>query len=381
MVLDNSISPPVVTGTRRRLAFADNLKVVLVVGVVVGHTTMAWTGLGVWVFDEPHVREPLLSILVLLGVIGAFFAMPLFFLIAGAFTPASLQHKGLRRFLIDRLLRLGLPMLFFIVFLSPIIEYVDPDNAGWARGFGPFIPHIWWPPVPGPTWFLGVLLLFSAGYAIIRTVLPRRTADSSPLRIGHLVLAALAVALTSYVVRLAVPMGTEVWQLALGQAPGWVAGFALGVIGAERGWFGQVGGRLGRRTRDAAWVGVVGCVLFIGGAAATGADIETYAGGGTWQSLVTAGLESVLVVAMSLWLIDLFARRFDHQGRVAGAMSRVAYAAFVVHQLILVGLVLVSRHTPWAPEVEFFAVASLGVIGSFVVGSLVMRIPGVSRIV
>ncbi|MDH3398175.1 MAG: acyltransferase, partial [Acidimicrobiia bacterium] len=133
-------SPPVsvdaVTGIRPRYAYADNLKVLLVVGVIVGHATMAWTGVGDWVFDEPNVREPLLSILILLSVVGALFAMPLFFLVAGAFTPASLQRKGLRRFLIDRLVRLGLPMIFFIIFLSPIIEYVDPGSAGWDTGFG-----------------------------------------------------------------------------------------------------------------------------------------------------------------------------------------------------------------------------------------------------
>ncbi len=57
--------------SRPRHAYIDNPKVVLVVGVIVGHATMAWTGVGDRVFDEPHVREPLLSILTLLAMIGA----------------------------------------------------------------------------------------------------------------------------------------------------------------------------------------------------------------------------------------------------------------------------------------------------------------------
>ena len=34
-------------------------------------------------------------------------------------------------------------------------------------------------------------------------------------------------------------------------------------------------------------------------------------------------------------------------------MSDSAYAAFVLHQLVLVGLVLATRHVAWPPEVEY----------------------------
>jgi hypothetical protein len=61
-------------------------------------------------------------------------------------------------------------MLLFIVVMSPVIEYVDPENAGWTEGFWAFTRHIWWPPAPGPAWFLGVLLAFSAVYAVVRTI-------------------------------------------------------------------------------------------------------------------------------------------------------------------------------------------------------------------
>ena len=84
-------------GMRSRYAYADNLKVVLVVGVIVAHATMAWTGVGTWVFDEPHVHEPLLTLAILLEVMGALFGMALFFFIAGVFTPGSLTRKGLGR--------------------------------------------------------------------------------------------------------------------------------------------------------------------------------------------------------------------------------------------------------------------------------------------
>lgn len=360
---------------RRRFGYVDNLKVVLVIGVIVGHATLAWTGVGVWVFDEPHVREPLLSVLTLASVVGALFAIPLFFLLAGMFTPTSLARKGTGRFVIDRTLRLGIPMLFFIIFLSPIVEYVDPDNADWDQGFGPFITFIWWPPAPGPTWFLGVLLLFSVVYAVFRAFHPRRPTGGSRPRVSQLATAAAMIALASYVIRLAIPLGVEVWRLALGQAPAWAVGFALGVAGAECGWQFPLDPGIGKLVRRTAWTSAIACVGFIAVAMATGGDIDDFAGGGTWQSLITAALEGVIVVSVSLWLIDLFQRRFDHQSSTAVGMARSAYAAFVLHQVVLVGLVLATRLVPWPPEVEYLSVAVAGVAASFGLAALLLRVP------
>ncbi|WP_406830572.1 acyltransferase [Pedococcus sp. KACC 23699] len=366
---------------RPRSPDADNLKVCLVVGVIVAHVTMAWTGLGTWVFDEPPVGEPMLSVATLLAVIGSLFGMALFFLIAGVFTPRSLARKGLGRFLADRAIRLGAPMVFFAVVLSPIVEYVDPENAGWAKGFGAFAVHTWWPPVPGPTWFLGVLLLLSVVYAVTRTLLPARTSHPTPLRARYLVTAGAVVALASYALRFAIPLGQERWHMALGQAPAWVVGFTLGALAGERGWFDPIEATMARNGRHVAWGALAGCVVVIGLASALGANIDDFGGGGTWQSLVVAALEATLVVTVPLWLLDLFRRRFNHQGPLAREMSRAAFAAFIVHQVVLVGLVLASHHVPWAPEPKYVTVSVLGVLGSFAIGSLLVRLPGVSRVI
>jgi hypothetical protein len=380
-LLEHPAAPVDATLTRpSRYAYADNLKVLLVIGVIVAHATMAWTGVGTWVFDEPPVREPLLSALSVLELVGALFGLALFFLIAGAFTPRSLVRKGLRRFLVDRAVRLGVPMVFFILVLSPVVEYADPDVAGWTRGFPAFAVHTWWPPVPGPTWFLGVLLVFSAVYAVVRTVFPRRPA-TTPMRARHLWAAGMIVVVGSYLVRIAVPLGEERWHLAVGQAPAWIVGFTIGVVGAERGWFDRIPSTTSRRLCQVGWAAVAGTALVLGTANALGADLDPFGGGGTWQSLVVTVIEAALVVAMSLWLLDVFRRRFDRQGPLLGVLSRAAFAAFVVHQVVLVGLVLATRHVPWPPEVEYLGVAALGVAGSFALAWLLLRLPGVSRIV
>jgi putative copper export protein len=171
--------------------------VLLVAGVIVGHVTMAWTVDEAWVLDEPPVREPLLTLLNLVALVGVLFAMAAFFVIAAAFTPRSLERKGLRRFLTDRTLRLGVPLVFYLLVLAPLVEYVDSDFADWDQGFPPFVTYIWRHPAPGPMWFLEVLLLFSVVYAVVRTVLPRRTTAPSPMRARYLLAAGLFVAVLS----------------------------------------------------------------------------------------------------------------------------------------------------------------------------------------
>lgn len=368
--------------TPSRLAFADNLKVALVAGVIVAHATMAWTGLGGWVFEEPPAREPLLGVLRMVLVVGVLFGMPLFFLVAGTFTPASLERKGLRRFAADRTIRLLVPMAFFILVFTPPVEYVDPGNAGWSRGYWAFVPYIWWqwPPPPGPTWFLAVLWVFSLAYALLRTRWPRRTPGAVPLRAWPLVVAAATVTAASYLLRLAVPFGEERWHIAVAQAPGWIMGFTIGALAGEQGWFRSLEPGLAPRIRHVAWAAIVGCAVLVGIGVATGTDPELFAGGGTWQSAVFAMIEGVIVVTVSLWLVDLFRRRFNHQGALARELSRAAYAAFLVHQIVLVGLVLASRQMPWPPELKYLAVSLLGVTLSFGFGAAVVRLPGVARI-
>jgi glucans biosynthesis protein C len=369
-----------VGGTRSRPI--DNLKVVLIIGVIVGHATMAWTGVGDWVFTETPVREPLLTILVLCSVVAALFAIPVFFFVAGMFTPPSLQRKGFGAFVKGRLMRLGLPMLFFIVFISPLVEYVDPDWQGWDRGFLAFLPEVWWPPAPGPTWFLGVLLVFSIGYAVVRTLRPAAAVQPGPPRLSTLVIVVGAMAAVSYLVRMWVPLGVEVWRLALGQAPAWITGFTLGVLAAERGWVDPVDEKIGRIARRTAWSTAAGIAVYIVAVSQlTGAEMEAFTGGGTLLSLIMALLEATLMVTTALWLVDAFTRRWNSQGPLARAMSRAAFAAFVIHQLVLVWLVLASRLVDLPPEIEYLGVSILGVLFSFGLGAAALRLPGVSQVV
>src|SRR5215207_6166749 len=96
-----------------RWSYLDDLKVLVVAGVIVVHVAITYGAEGSWYvadIDESTsaVGEVVLSVFV---VIGALFSMGLLFLVAGALTVPSLERKGARRFVVDRLKRLGVPLV------------------------------------------------------------------------------------------------------------------------------------------------------------------------------------------------------------------------------------------------------------------------------
>jgi glucan biosynthesis protein C len=54
----------------------------------------------------------------------------LFFMIAGYFTPRAYDRRGAGAFLVDRLKRLGIPLLFYEVIIRPLINYAVDVHDG-----------------------------------------------------------------------------------------------------------------------------------------------------------------------------------------------------------------------------------------------------------
>ena len=100
------------------------------------------------------------------------YTMSLLFFVSGLFSWRSLKKKGTGPYFRDRLIRLGLPLLFMAV-LAPATYYAVYLQGHLQDGFA----HEWlalhnWP--TGPAWFIMVLLLFDIG-----AVLAFRFAPSS----------------------------------------------------------------------------------------------------------------------------------------------------------------------------------------------------------
>src|SRR5574340_439625 len=102
---------------KRRLYYLDNLKVFLIVLVIAHHVGQAYgtTG-GAWFYSYPGERVKALENF--FGFNASFF-MGLFFFISGYFSPRSLDRHGVGKFIGDKLLRFGVPLLFAAFVMTP----------------------------------------------------------------------------------------------------------------------------------------------------------------------------------------------------------------------------------------------------------------------
>jgi fucose 4-O-acetylase-like acetyltransferase len=123
------------SGAKTRLLYFDNLRTAAITLVILGHVAVSYGAGGDWYYHGEGQASPVAFILMLpLMAIGAAFMMGLLFLIAGYFTPHSYDRKGPGPFLVDRLKRLGIPLLLFAIVINPIIEYLVEAHTGKFRG-------------------------------------------------------------------------------------------------------------------------------------------------------------------------------------------------------------------------------------------------------
>ncbi len=126
---------PVLERAGERLAYLDNLKAFLIAGIIAAHAFMGYSTWGSWTYQdiqEVTISEVTETIFVVASVaLGGMFLMGLFFLLSGLMTQDSLARKGPRRFVSDRLLRLGIPFALYTLAIWPVLE--------WAL-LEPFLP-------------------------------------------------------------------------------------------------------------------------------------------------------------------------------------------------------------------------------------------------
>lgn len=358
-----------------RLTYLDNLRVVMVAGVIAGHAIAGYAGMN-WTYAdvaEGEMGSVSQSMFGLLILPFAMFVMALFFLVAGLLTPASLDRKGPRRFARDRLIRLGIPLAAFMFVLWPLMTYGLYAAAGsdWSLwdvyADDPTLDN-------GPLWFVEVLLLYSLVYAAwvawrARRVGVSKSDATGPLRARHLVAFGAGIAATTFLVRLWFPFDSlqftnaHVWQW-----PECIGLFGLGIVSARHGWLRPVPDRI---RRGCGWVSLAATLaLIVAFASMEDPDraVDTFGGGWRGEALMLAAIGGALSVAASIWVLAFVQRHWERAGRTARAMSRAAYAAFMFQGVPLIVAALSLRASGVPLEIKAVLVAAGGILGSFVLG-------------
>src|SRR5690606_15391659 len=117
----------------------DELRVLVVVGLIFFHAALVFAA-----DDDFYVKDAHASQLpTILAGVGVVWAMPLLFLVAGISAAYSLRRRGARRFVVERLRRLGVPLVFATVVLAPLPQWLRQRAADPAfdQSYPEFLPR------------------------------------------------------------------------------------------------------------------------------------------------------------------------------------------------------------------------------------------------
>lgn len=357
--------------TGKRLFFVDNLRVALTILVVLHHSALSFMG----------------SDTVTVGVLTAFtlvnqaYFMGLFFLLSGYFVPGSWRRKGTIPFLRDRVLRLLLPLIGYVLLLSPLTAL---DVNSGADLTGPFWRVYLDNLSVGALWFLEVLLALTIGYAVVAGVIgrlaPRSFGDSpgrrsfpSVLQVAGLV---IGIAVLTFAVRTVLPFGAGLLNVPTpSHLPQYLAMFLVGTVAYRQDWFRQITRRAG--AAGFALAGVATLILVPLALVNTPAFMG---GSWHWSAFVYALWESAICVGLAIGLLSWFRRRFDHQGRFGAYLSTHAFTVFLLHLPVIACLTLLIDRLPDVPFLGFGVGAFAAVAISFALAGPVRSLPLLRRI-
>ncbi|APA88115.1 acyltransferase [Paraburkholderia sprentiae WSM5005] len=369
------------TTTVRNAGF-DALRACLTLLVVFHHCAITYGAIGGWYYHEVAPNKSLESVvLVLFCTVNQAFFMGLFFFLAGHYSSRSIDRKGPGRFIADRFLRLGVPLLVYGFLIGPAT--IALAQTGRGHSFAGTLVSLLRKGTfeNGPMWFAQALLIFSIAAALWNIAFSRlvdhKMNRSAPKLIPSnqmLFVAALLTGMAALALRSKWPVGINVWGLQLGYFASYVVLYAAGCCTARSHWIERLPERQIRLWWRVALIAlpVLPLVYFMGG--------YLHALRGRPLAIVYAFWEPFVAWGTILFLASVFQRRFETLVGVWQPLSRRAYAIYIVHPPVLVAVALAWRNVPAAPLLKFVITGSVACALCYLVAGLVLRLPKLASV-
>ena len=227
----------------KRIFYIDNLRIFLTILVIVHHASCTFGGEGNWYLKET-VQNGSISMLVLtmFNAINQSFFMGFFFLIAGYFTPASVDRKGTSSYLKDRFIRLGIPLLVFGFFIYHIIKYLIiafNSNPVSIIEYIRISVETYSLFGHGPLWFVQTLLIFALFYLIWRRISNSTVSGITPKPLPgkkYILYAILSMGIITAIIRMWFPVGVVILSMQLAHFAQYIFLFIIGTLLYRYNW-------------------------------------------------------------------------------------------------------------------------------------------------
>lgn len=383
-----------ITALNLRVYYLDKLRIFLTILVILHHASIAYGGSGDWTITEAASDSISPIIFTLFNAINQSFFMSTFFLLAGYFTPRSYEKKGSMKFLKDRLIRLGIPLILYIFIIVPINLYLILNFAVDSTETWSFLDVLQYQYTNfriqfGHLWFLLVLLIFAGIYVVFRVLSDRYSTQYSvhisrdkfpPNRALFICIAFLS--LLTFTVRFFFPVGEWVLYVQLAHMVHYTFCFCCGILAYRGDWLNQISKSHARYWGTISLITILFApiILLLGGAIENG-NVDAFLGGFTWQSLIYTVWESTLLIGIPIWLIYMFREKFTHHGRISRTLAANVYTVYIIHQPILIAINVAFLSITIPTVVKFIFVSLITIPLCFLLSHfIVRRIPYAKKI-
>ena len=368
-----------------RILYIDNLRIFLIFLVVLHHWAIANGAPGDWYIKESNLSEVGNLLFTMFVATNQSFFMGFFFFISAYFIPASLSKKGDKLYLSERFKRLGIPLIFYFLVISPFINFlVEKFSNGFNGNYLDFLMVAKGIFSPGPLWFVALLLIFSVLYLLFGKMNMgiKKNTRAFNFRSIHIFQITIFVIVVTYIIRIFYPVGH--WIPVLGIQPAhltqYVVCFILGIAAFKFNSLAYLNFAISKRLLIIGQALIIivfpGIFLITGGAG----DVDLFMGGFTYQSLIFTIWEQLVAVSLIIGLLGIFRKYFNVQNNLARDLSKNSYAIYVLHGIPLVALSLTLQSLMINSMYKFLLFSVPALILCYLLAKLVRQIPVVSRI-
>ena len=337
---------------RTRFYYLDLLRVFLTMLVFYHHSAVAFGASGGWYYISKETTTGLTQGLLSasMGIDQSYF-MSLFFFISAYLMPFSFDRKGMKSFICDRLNRLGIPLLIYTFLVNPLLIY-------WIYG-------VWGRPGFGPMWFVFTLLIFELSYAVYRHFCTKRLALNwkYPAIMGIL-LFMLMTGAAAFLIRLYVPVGSEVLGLQLGFFPLYIGMYLLGIVAHRNHWLDKICVKNALPWFLIAILCGIPSLLIV--MSSFSEQMDLFSGGWNLQALFYALWEPVMCVGICYFLLAYGKAHWNKPMPLVQKLSTDSYAAYFIHPVVVVGCIFVMELLPVSPLMRLALVCVVGIPCCFI---------------
>ncbi len=409
--------------TKNRIYFLDYLRGFMVLLVVLDHSMHAYSQhyAKFWFFPDVD-RSTFIDVLHLHNDA---IMMPFLFFLAGMFVLPSLQRRGYLVFLKERFVRIVLPFIFGIFFISPFMVYhkhVIRDNLD--QGFLDFWNNTYlrWQDVPFENvsqsgfWFLYLLFILTLGLLVIRAFFPRlldglanfaRWCTNKPIQ-GFLTIGiVLAVILGLSDLTWGAPWWIGYKPVFHVRGSRFIAKMFFFLMGASFSHAGLMQDqkfleRLSQHWK--VWVTLAAAILlayitytlccFDTGAYSSSIPIRSFLNqGGTWDEvfgmlsqdapmvLIRTTLLGLVMLSLTLMYLSTFRHFIDKPHKGWMSLAVCSYGIYIFHEPFVTGTHMALYGSPMDPILKFIVTSIISLTISWIlVAQIFMKIPIFKRI-